>query len=124
MEKERKSMRKQNLIEMEGINKNIFNPDSLGGNSIALKLVMEGMRLQPCRPGLIDSRNAILKADSVFFHAKYSCAIWNAFAKRGMGKKAEQGSIKYVVLEKLGQANVQKIPDKTIVAVLQRFGAT
>jgi len=39
-------------------------------------------------------------------------------------KKAEQGSIKYVVLEKLGQANVQKIPDKTIVAVLQRFGAT
>ena len=81
-----------NLIAMEGINKNIFNPDSLGGNSIALKLVMEGMRLQSCRPGLIDSRNAILKADSIFFQAKYSCTIWDAFAKRGMGKNAIQGS--------------------------------
>ena len=81
-----------NLIDIEGINQNIFNPDSIGGNSIALKLVMEGMRLQPCRPGLIDSRNAILKADSIFFDAKYSCAIWEAFAKRGMGKNALQGS--------------------------------
>jgi 3-dehydroquinate synthase len=39
-------------------------------------------------------------------------------------KKAEQGSIKYVVLEKLGQANVQKVPNETINTVLQRFGAT
>jgi 3-dehydroquinate synthase len=39
-------------------------------------------------------------------------------------KKAEQGSIKYVVLEKLGQANVQKVPNETIHTVLQRFGAT
>ena len=79
------------LIKIKGINKNIFNPSLIGGNSIALKLVMEGMRLQTCRPGFIDARNAILKADSILFNAKYSCAIWSAFARRGMGVNASQG---------------------------------
>ncbi len=81
-----------NLISLEGINTNIFDPSVVGGNTIALKLVIEGMRLQPCRPGFIDARNAILKADTIFFNAKYSCAIWSAFAGRGMGKYAKQGS--------------------------------
>ncbi len=80
------------LIAMDGINTNIFNNTGIGGNSAALKLVIEGMRLQPCSPGYIDARNAILKADTLFFGAKYSCAIWKAFARRGMGKFASQGS--------------------------------
>jgi hypothetical protein len=80
------------LIAMDGINSNIFNNTGIGGNSAALKLVIEGMRLQPCSPGYIDARNAILKADTIFFGAKYSCAIWKAFARRGMGKFASQGS--------------------------------
>ena len=80
------------MIAMDGINTNIFNPAGTGGNSAALKLVIEGMRLQPCSPGYIDARNAILKADTLFFGAKYSCAIWKAFAKRGMGRFASQGS--------------------------------
>lgn len=79
------------MIAVDGINANIFNPSAIGGNSAALKLVIEGMRLQPCSPGYIDSRNAILKADTLFFGGKYSCAIWRAFAKRGMGKNASQG---------------------------------
>ena len=80
------------MIAIDGINPNIFNPSANGGNSAALKLVIEGMRLQPCSPGYIDARNAILKADTLFFGGKYSCAIWRAFAKRGMGKNASQGS--------------------------------
>jgi hypothetical protein len=80
------------MIAVDGINPNIFNSSATGGNSAALKLVIEGMRLQPCSPGYIDSRNAILKADTLFFGGKYSCAIWRAFAKRGMGKNASQGS--------------------------------
>ncbi len=80
------------MIQQDGINPNIFNPATTGGNSAAIKLVVEGMRLQPCSPGYIDARNAILKADTLFFAAKYSCAIWKAFAKRGMGKNASQGS--------------------------------
>jgi extracellular elastinolytic metalloproteinase len=80
------------LIAVDGINRNFFDPIGIGGNSAAMKLVLEGMRLQPCSPGYIDARNAILKADTLFFGAKYSCAIWKAFARRGMGKFASQGS--------------------------------
>ncbi|MEO6670653.1 MAG: M36 family metallopeptidase [Ferruginibacter sp.] len=80
------------MIAQDGINPNLFNPAATGGNSAAMKLVIEGLRLQPCSPGYIDARNAILKADTLFFGARYSCAIWTAFAKRGMGKGASQGS--------------------------------
>ncbi len=80
------------IIQLAGINPNIFNPAGGGGNAIALKLVSEGMRLQPCSPGFIDGRNAILKADTLFYGAQYSCAIIKAFARRGMGIGASQGS--------------------------------
>lgn len=80
------------MIQQSGINPNLFNPAGTGGNSAALKLVTEGMKLQPCNPGFIDARNAILRADTLFFGAQYSCAIWGAFAKRGMGVGASQGS--------------------------------
>lgn len=82
------------IIQTAGINPNLFQvtPAITGGNNIALKLVTEGMRLQPCNPGFIDGRNAILKADTLFFGAQYSCAIMRAFARRGMGVGASQGS--------------------------------
>jgi len=80
------------MIQVTGINPNLFNASGVGGNSAAIKLVTEGMKLQPCGPGFIDARNAILKADTLFFGAQYSCAIWKAFAKRGMGRGASQGS--------------------------------
>lgn len=80
------------IIQSAGINPNLYNIGANGGNAIALKLVTEGMRLQPCSPGFIDGRNAILKADTLFFGAQYSCAIINAFARRGMGIGASQGS--------------------------------
>ena len=76
------------------INGNLFTPGptaSMIGNSAALKLVSEGMRLQPCNPGFVDARNAILKADTLLFNKKYSCSIWKAFAKRGLGRLASQG---------------------------------
>ena len=80
------------IIQEAGINPSLHNIAANGGNAIALKLVMEGLRLQPCSPGFIDGRNAILKADTLFFGAQYSCAIINAFARRGMGIGASQGS--------------------------------
>jgi|CXWL01.1.fsa_nt_gi uncharacterized repeat protein (TIGR01451 family) len=77
------------------INPNLFNPGpnaTMIGNSSALKLVSEGMRLQPCNPGYVDARNAILRADTLLFNNRYSCSIWKAFAKRGLGRLASQGS--------------------------------
>ena len=79
----------------QAISTNMFTPgptSSMVGNAAAMKLVMEGMRLQVCNPGFVDSRNAILKADTLFFNARYSCVIWQAFAKRGLGRNASQGS--------------------------------
>ena len=82
-----------NIIQQDGaINKNIYNASGTGGNSAAFKLVMEGMKLQPCSPGFIDGRDAILKADTLLFGGKYSCAIWKAFIRRGMGANASQGN--------------------------------
>lgn len=81
-----------NIIQQDGINANIFNANGTGGNSVALKLMMLGLKLQPCQPGFLDSRDAILKADTILYNGKYSCAIWNAFARRGMGVLAQQGS--------------------------------
>lgn len=81
-----------NIIQQEGtINPNIYDGGATGGNSIALKLVMEGMRLQTCRPGFLDARNAILAADSILYNNRHKCAIWKAFARRGMGYSAVQG---------------------------------
>ncbi|MEO8148243.1 MAG: M36 family metallopeptidase [Bacteroidia bacterium] len=72
-----------------------FNSDpsvTTAGNNIAMRLVLEGMKLQPCSPGYIDGRDAILNADAVLYNNAHRCRIWEAFARRGMGYGASQGS--------------------------------
>ncbi len=81
------------IIKQEaGINPNIYDASGSGGNVIAMKLVVEGEKLQPCSPGFLDSRDAILAADSILYGGRHKCTIWNAFARRGMGISAVQGS--------------------------------
>lgn len=63
-----------------------------GGNNIAMKLVIEGLKLQPCNPGMVDGRNAILQADQLLYNGIHECLIWEVFAKRGLGYSAFQGS--------------------------------
>ncbi|MFL5789405.1 MAG: M36 family metallopeptidase, partial [Flavisolibacter sp.] len=82
-----------NIIKQEGsINSNLYDAQGGGGNTIALNLVMEGLKLQTCSPGFLDSRDAILAADSILYNNRHKCSIWNAFARRGMGISASQGS--------------------------------
>jgi hypothetical protein len=69
----------------------IQNHDLSSGNGLALQLVMDGMKLQPCNPGFVDSRNAILQADQVDTGGQNQCLIWRAFARRGLGVSALQG---------------------------------
>jgi hypothetical protein len=78
--------------ETSSINPNIYNAAGNGGNNIALQLVMEGLKLQPCSPGFVDGRNAILKADTILYGAAHSAVIWQAFASRGLGYSALQAS--------------------------------
>ncbi|OZJ02560.1 hypothetical protein BZG36_04337 [Bifiguratus adelaidae] len=62
------------------------------GNTLALQLVVDGMKLQPCRPEFIDARDAILQAEQLLTKGKYACEIWKGFAKRGLGYGAEPGA--------------------------------
>ncbi len=78
-----------NIIEMEGIDADIYQ--GTGGNNIALELVIAGMKLQPCSPGFVDGRDAILLADEILYGGAHQCAIWKAFAQRGLGLSASQG---------------------------------
>ena len=68
---------------------NVLN---MRGNVAALKLVNEGLRLQPCSPSFVDARNAILQADQMLFGGRYRCAIGRAFARRGLGANASTGA--------------------------------
>jgi len=54
-------------------------------------MVFEGLRLQPCSPGFVDGRDAILKADELLYNSQNQCIIWQAFARRGLGFSAKQG---------------------------------
>lgn len=78
------------LIDLEGFDPDWYNGE--GGNITAMRLVLEGMKLQGCNPGYIDARDAILAADDILYDGVHKCLLWEAFAKRGMGAYADQGS--------------------------------
>jgi len=80
-----------NLVDRYGYNADVYAPWSAGGNNLALQLVMDGMKFQPCRPGFVDGRDGILAADTALTGAANRCEIWRAFAKRGLGAAANQG---------------------------------
>ncbi len=87
-----------NLVNEHGFNADIYGDWTTGGNNLALQLVMDGMKLQPCFPGFVDGRDAILAADDALtgdgsdFSGENQCLIWDAFATRGLGEGADQGS--------------------------------
>ncbi|GHC64412.1 M36 family metallopeptidase [Ulvibacter litoralis] len=84
------------LIAAHGIDANVYNFTGNvaqdAGNIQALALVIEGLKLQPCSPGFIDGRDAILAADLAIYGGANQCLIWDAFARRGLGVSASQGS--------------------------------
>ncbi|KAE8376169.1 extracellular metallo proteinase NpI [Aspergillus bertholletiae] len=59
------------------------------GKYLSMKLVMDGMALQPCNPNCVQARDAILDADKALTNGGNQCEIWKAFAKRGLGEGAE-----------------------------------
>lgn len=80
------------LIDAYGFDPDLHNADGGAGNQIALRLVTEALKLQPCGPGFVDGRDAILQADQALFGGSYAEVLWGAFARRGLGFSAEQGS--------------------------------
>ena len=78
------------LIDQYGFDTDFYN--GTGGNNISMMLVTEGLKMQPCSPGFVDGRDAILAADIALYGGANQCIIWNAFAKRGLGFSASQGT--------------------------------
>ncbi len=75
-----------------GFREDLFDlSEPLAGNQVALRLVTDGLKLQPCLPTFLDARDAILQADQRDFGGAHRCIIWWAFAKRGMGVNARDG---------------------------------
>jgi len=85
-----------NLIDKHGFNPDVYEPWNTGGNNLAIQLVFDGMKMQPCNPGFVTGRNAILQADEALTGGENQCAIWHGFAKRGLGNGASQGSVNSV----------------------------
>ncbi len=78
------------LLDKYGFDENMYT--GKGGNNKALQIVVEGLKLQPCSPGFLDARDAIILADSILNGGANKLLIWKAFARRGMGADAVQGS--------------------------------
>lgn len=78
------------LVEVHGFDPDVYNGN--GGNNLAMQLVIDGLKLQPCRPGFVDGRDAILAADMALTGGENHCEIWEVFANRGLGYSASQGT--------------------------------
>ncbi len=80
------------LIDRDGFNPNVYQDWTTGGNNLALQLVTDGLKLQACSPGFVDGRDAILAADIALTGGANIDLLWDAFARRGLGFSADQGS--------------------------------
>ncbi len=78
-----------NLVDAYG-----FDPDfyhGTGGNNMAMQLVLDGLKMQPCNPTFVEARDAILAADEANYGGANKCLIWETFARRGLGFSATAG---------------------------------
>jgi hypothetical protein len=77
-------------VDKYGFDSDLFNGN--GGNNKVMQLVLDGLKLQPCSPGFVDGRDAILAADMASTGGQNQCLIWEVFANRGLGYNASQGN--------------------------------
>ncbi len=79
------------MIDAYGFSPDLANAGGTAGNQMMLNLVTEAMKMQPCSPGFVDGRNAILAADQALYNGDHLTVLWRAFARRGLGATASQG---------------------------------
>ncbi len=58
------------------------------GAAVVERLVVNGMKLTPCSPTMVQARGGILSADAVLNGGANQCALRAAFAGRGLGTGA------------------------------------
>ncbi|KAI8799581.1 Fungalysin metallopeptidase-domain-containing protein [Cladochytrium replicatum] len=77
-----------NFVEAYGYKPLLSGPSAESGNTKFFRLVIAGMKLQPCSPNFITARNAIIQADVNIYNGANKCILWKGFAKRGLGFSA------------------------------------
>jgi extracellular elastinolytic metalloproteinase len=78
-----------NLVDKLGFTDDKKSVDITKGNTLAMAIIINAMKLQPCNPTFISARDAIIQAEQLLTDGKHKCAIWQAFAKRGVGVNAK-----------------------------------
>lgn len=111
-----------NIADKKGID-NTWT-DETAGNYIVGKLFIQGMKMAPCNPTILEMRDAVLAADEILYGGEHELELWSAFAKRGAGYGAKSGptnslgggeasfevyplAIKELKLDKLGSGLVE-----------------
>ena len=80
------------MIDAYGFDPDLYDASGTAGNQMMMALVTTGLKLQPCNPGFVDGRDAILAADQALYGGAHTELLWAAFARRGLGLGADQGS--------------------------------
>lgn len=77
-------------IQKYGFNDNIYS--GTGGNNKVMRLVLDGLKLQPCSPTMVSGRDALFAADQASSGGADYCMIAEVFRRRGLGLNASAGS--------------------------------
>jgi extracellular elastinolytic metalloproteinase len=80
------------LVEKHGFNPNVYGAWNSGGNNRAIQYVIDGLKIQGCGPGLVVARDAIIAGQDTLAEGEDTCTLWAAFARRGLGFSAVQGT--------------------------------
>jgi hypothetical protein len=80
------------LIDKHGFTPQIYGAWDSAGNTRAQQYVMDGMKMQGCGPGLVVGSRAIIAAADLLSDGEDTCTVWAAFARRGLGYSAVQGT--------------------------------
>jgi hypothetical protein len=64
---------------------NLMGAHGFAGNELMMQLAVDAMKLSPVSPNFVQARDAILLADLAATGGENLCALWDAFAGRGLG---------------------------------------
>ncbi|KXN65632.1 hypothetical protein CONCODRAFT_44361 [Conidiobolus coronatus NRRL 28638] len=77
-----------NLIDKIGFTNDLLSGNTHHGNTFFIRILIDGMKLQPCYPTFIEARDAIITATEQL-NKGHLCEVWRGFAKRGLGVDAK-----------------------------------
>jgi hypothetical protein len=85
-----------NLVDTLGFTPDLESASLSKGNTLFLRLMIEGMKVQPCRPTFLQARDAVIQAEAALTNGAYACQLWRGYAKRGLGVDARKVNLKAV----------------------------